>query len=433
MLIPAISHRATLLRRHPKAVVPRAEVPPARRRTNARWSHQQQLARRATQGVAARATTEARNSMPPQEWDAFWSAVECCMLLQGSGAGVAAPACVNVPALSEQPSASKRGRTNRAASALAACVATAALARIARTSPSLAAKGSRSRRACGARALTRRKTTPAEASPPTTRSTTIPSSCRCSATPRTACRSAPVPLDSCLPSRRRLSSPRTATRRPSFDLDVLGGKRPIATASKSGLSWLSKAACNSEGAAATPALGKQSSADCSMLQATRRRLQALREEAEAASGPRGLKRVRSELCEDDVFRPSSSMSMGYSTADEYEAEDIEPADDYDNASQQSSTEAGDAPEVDSDCSAADARSTDALLVAAFAMASGPAHVPPPVQTAVVAARAAAPIAARAVAAAPRRRLRRRRPVASAGPVLGPRSGPVLAATVVPRP
>ena len=52
MLIPAISHRATLLRRHPKAVVPRAEVPPARRRTNARWSHQQQLARRATQGVA---------------------------------------------------------------------------------------------------------------------------------------------------------------------------------------------------------------------------------------------------------------------------------------------------------------------------------------------------------------------------------------------
>jgi len=234
---------------------------------------------------------------------------------------------------------------------------------------------------------------------------------------------------------------------PSFDLDVLGGKRPIATASKSGLSWLSKAACNSEGAAATPALGKQSSADCSMLQATRRRLQALREEAEAASGPRGLKRVRSELCEDDVFRPSSSMSMGYSTADEYEAEDIEPADDYDNASQQSSTEAGDAPEVDSDCSAADARSTDALLVAAFAMASGPAHVPPPVQTAVVAARAAAPIAARAVAAASVASVAAApvaaapvaaapvaaAPVASAGPVLGPRSGPVLAATVVPRP
>ena len=45
-------------------------------------------------------------AMPPQEWDAFWSAVECCMLLQvGAGAGAQADG--------DYAAGSKRARTNR--------------------------------------------------------------------------------------------------------------------------------------------------------------------------------------------------------------------------------------------------------------------------------------------------------------------------------
>ena len=50
-------------------------------------------------------------AMPPQEWDAFWGAVECCMLLQ-AGAGSALPAA-GAAMYENSMAGNKRARTNR--------------------------------------------------------------------------------------------------------------------------------------------------------------------------------------------------------------------------------------------------------------------------------------------------------------------------------
>merc|ERR1719473_1644866 len=60
------------------------------------------------------ATSEARKNMQPEEWDDFWNAVECCMLLQGGATPSSAM-------LEERHGGGKRGRTNRCG-ACAGCV-----------------------------------------------------------------------------------------------------------------------------------------------------------------------------------------------------------------------------------------------------------------------------------------------------------------------
>jgi len=264
-----------------------------------------------TSFASAAPASEARNSMPPQEFEAFWSAVECCMLLQG---GHTAAASIGLSAAAKA-SAANRGRTNRCGSCTGCLRGDCGACKNCRDKPKFGGKGIK-KQACVRRACNNPLPDSAEgeveddddAEP-------IAKSARVLATATDGFLSAE--------SSPRLNAANAATSGfpPAFELEA---HQPAAAIVRT----------------------KASDGSCGMLQDTRRRLQQLR----AANGALV---AASE-------RPSSSMSMGYSTVDEYEADAAEPVDDAASSEQHSSTSDIDEAEP---CPQAEPASGEALLVA----------------------------------------------------------------------
>mmetsp|Transcript_13716 Transcript_13716/g.27575 ORF Transcript_13716/g.27575 Transcript_13716/m.27575 type:complete len:404 (-) Transcript_13716:468-1679(-) len=215
---------------------------------------------------------DARGSMPPQEWDAFWSAVECCMLLQGASS--------SIPPSAEERGA-KRGRTNRCGSCAGCLRGDCGACKNCKDKPKFGGKGIK-KQAC----IRRGCTNPLPDGPEDEDEVHDGAS-------QVSERTTHAGFLSAEPSPPFGSTDSVGSNPPDFELG--GG-----AASASGLSWLTKAASSDGGGSS------------SMLQDTRRRLQQLR-----------AQRLKSE----EEARPLSSMSMGYSTADEYEAGAAEPGDD----------------------------------------------------------------------------------------------------------
>lgn len=246
-----------------------------------------------TSFASAAPASEARNSMPPQEFEAFWSAVECCMLLQG---GHTAAASIGLSAAAKA-SAANRGRTNRCGSCTGCLRGDCGACKNCRDKPKFGGKGIK-KQACVRRACNNPLPD-------------LPEDCRDCAS-------------------EDESEPLAKTARVLATAAGPNGFLSAATSpthSAKATSFANPPAFELGGEA--KAVGK-AKATGDMLQDTRRRLQQLRE----ASGA------------DE--RPSSSMSV-YSTADEYEAEGEEDANDANEGSeQQSGTEDGeDLPEHNS--------------------------------------------------------------------------------------
>lgn len=252
-------------------------------------------------------TNEARNSMPAHEWDDFWSAVECCMLLQGANA---------LPMPNDSHGSSKRGRTNRCGTC-AGCV----------------------RGDCG--------------------------SCKnCKDKPKFGGKG--IKKQACV---RRVCNNPQPEGVSEDENDEVDHPQPSATKTSSAIGFLSAEPSPplvpTAGFSGPPPLdlndSESATANCSMLHDTRRRLQQLRANGrnEAAESSALLKRKRNA---DE--RPSSSMSMGYSTADEYEAGVAEP----DNDDQHSNTE----EDYAEDATHGGEPAAPALVALAMAMAAAPA-------------------------------------------------------------
>jgi len=216
----------------------------------------------------------ARNSMPPQEWEAFWGAVECCMLLQG---GTVAGGMAGAG----EDRAAKRGRTNRCGACAGCLRGDCGSCKNCKDKPKFGGKGIK-KQACVRRACNNPMPDDDDEEGSQHSEQTAASGGFLSAQP-----SPPVGP----------SSDSFSAEPPAFVLGGGGG----GGAPQSGLSWLTKAANDG------------TSEESSMLQDTRRRLQQLRAMKPFPDGER--------------VRPDSSMSMGYSTADEYEAGAAEPDDD----------------------------------------------------------------------------------------------------------
>lgn len=246
--------------------------------------------------------------MPPQEWEAFWSAVECCMLLQGghTAAGAHAAILEMSEARSVAKASAQRGRTNRCGGCAGCMRGDCGSCKNCRDKPKFGGKGIK-KQACVRRTCTN-----------------------------------PLP---------------DVAEEDHYDYDdepepLAKTARVLATAPDGFLSAEPSPPLSASSAKAlVPALeldakprAKATDDSCGMLQDTRRRLQQLR----AANG------VTSAM-----ERPSSSMSTGYSTADEYEVDVAEPADDAGGSEHNSATEDVD----EADGGDGDGTSGEALLVA----------------------------------------------------------------------
>ena len=239
------------------------------------------------------AAAAQRESMPPQEWEAFWSAVETCMILQGGGT----PSLASLQMSSAKASAGRAGRTNRCGTCAGCVRGDCGACKNCKDKPKFGGKGIK-KQACVRRACNNPLPD-------------LPEDCRDCAS-------------------EDESEPLAKTARVLATAAGPNGFLSAATSpthSAKATSFANPPAFELGGEA--KAVGK-AKATGDMLQDTRRRLQQLRE----ASGA------------DE--RPSSSMSV-YSTADEYEAEGEEDANDANEGSeQQSGTEDGeDLPEHNS--------------------------------------------------------------------------------------
>lgn len=263
---------------------------------------------------------KARSSMAPQEFEQFWSAVQCCMLLQGGPAAADAHAAM-LEQMHEARSAAKasaqRARTNRCGGCAGCLRGDCGACKNCRDKPKFGGKGIK-KQACV----------------------------------RRACNN-PLPDvheddedfddDECEPLAK---TARVLANGPDGFLSAAPSPSSSASQHKGSVPIF-------ELGADAKMRSKVSNGSCGMLQDTRRRLQELR----AANGAITFENGAFE----DIVRPSSSMSTGYSTADEYEVDAEEPDDDSNGSEQNSATD--DADEGEGVEGTSGEASGEALLVA----------------------------------------------------------------------
>mmetsp|Transcript_30585 Transcript_30585/g.79412 ORF Transcript_30585/g.79412 Transcript_30585/m.79412 type:complete len:359 (-) Transcript_30585:428-1504(-) len=244
---------------------------------------------------------EARNSMPPQEWEAFSSAVECIMLLQG-GHGTPSVDETARGLQSVMKASAQRGRTNRCGTCAGCVRGDCGACKNCKDKPKFGGKGIK-KQACVRRACNNPLPEGAaedeqddyEVDEPLVK------------TARVLAASGPGGF---------LSAETSPTHAPAYPS---GGKfAPTFDLAESSRPVVKTQVVSGDGS-------------CGMLQDTRRRLQQLREADGAYQMP---------LLQD---RPSSSMSTGYSTADEYEVHAAEPGEDPSGSEPHSAAEDDDTP------------------------------------------------------------------------------------------
>jgi hypothetical protein len=274
----------------------------------------------ATTVLGAPPAAKARSSMAPQEFEQFWSAVQCCMLLQGGPAAADAHAAM-LEQMHEARSAAKasaqRARTNRCGGCAGCLRGDCGACKNCRDKPKFGGKGIK-KQACV----------------------------------RRACNN-PLPDvheddedfddDECEPLAK---TARVLANGPDGFLSEAPSPSSSASQHKGSVPIF-------ELGADAKMRSKVSNGSCGMLQDTRRRLQELR----AANGAITFENGAFE----DIVRPSSSMSTGYSTADEYEVDAEEPDDDSNGSEQNSATD--DADEGEGVEGTSGEASGEALLVA----------------------------------------------------------------------
>ena len=266
--------------------------------------------------LGAPSAAKARSSMAPQEFEQFWSAVQCCMLLQGGSAAADAHAAM-LEQIHEARSAAKasaqRARTNRCGACAGCLRGDCGACKNCRDKPKFGGKG--------------------------------------------------IKKQACV--RRACNNPLPDVHEDDEDFDddecepLAKTARVLAIGPEGFLSQApspSSSAAQHKGSVPIFDLGadakmrsKVSNGSCGMQQDTRRRLQELR----AANGAITFENSAFE----DIVRPSSSMSTGYSTADEYEVDAEEPDDESNGSEQNSATEDADEGE------GVEGTSGEALLVA----------------------------------------------------------------------